>query len=110
MTTIFNPVTRPLPTVSAVVDVILRGLTDRERWELMDQLTGRIKGWTIRQKRILPRRNEARDAEWTKLHDIDGLSYSDIAYKYGVPRCTVISAILRHRQSVYVESLHVACG
>jgi hypothetical protein len=83
--------------VNEVFDTIINQFADVQRDSLMDRLVGRVEGWNLREKRISPCPNEARDAEWTKLHD-DGLSFGDISRAFAVPRSTVSSAVQRYRQ------------
>jgi DNA-directed RNA polymerase specialized sigma24 family protein len=106
------PTTRRANRIDAFVDAVL-ALSLSERWRLFDQLAGRPEvtaaGWRIAERRISPRPNEDRDAEWAKLHE-HGLSYSEIAIAHHASRDTVAKAIRRFRQRVDTESLSTPEG
>ena len=86
-------------------------LSSSNLWCLFDRLVGRPEvsraGWRISQCRSSPRPKAKRDAVWTRLHDDEGLSYSEIAHAFQTTRAAVAKAVQRYRQRVDAESVSI---
>lgn len=80
-----------------VFRAITSEFTDEQRDQLMDLLVGRVPGWRIAEARNSPRPCEDRDAELTRLHEEDGLTYPEIGRLMHLRPEAVARAVQRFR-------------